>query len=136
MNLSEATEIVRETQKQYLRGTLSAEAIADVLSVNPEATKDWDRLKLNLQVRKRKLLKRAKDVRRVFHSFAYRNFGLSLNKSRKRIFKPTRSESKELKKQVSAMAKIKRKFFQEGLQTAESVHQLLEWTEFVSESLI
>jgi len=45
MNIEEATGSVRDMQNKYMRGEMTPEEIADVLSINPNAISDWDKMK-------------------------------------------------------------------------------------------
>ena len=113
MNIEEATAVVRSTQNKYLRGELSEELLAEIRLVFPNAQRDWDKMKLNLLVKKRKLLKKARDLVRQSSQSSRRkkrwkgNFGLS-----------------RLQKQ---MDQINRKFFREGLNVLQT------WEEFTKE---
>ena len=49
MNIEEATEMVRAMQNKYMRGEMTPEEIADVLSINPNAISDWDKMKAEEQ---------------------------------------------------------------------------------------
>ena len=109
MNLELATEIVLETQNSYLRGELSDERLADVLEIHPGAARDWDKMKLNLRVRRRKLMKRAVDALKS-----------ALHKSRCcKNYRPGKQWTTN-SKEVSKLHKIKRQFFREGLNVLET----------------
>ena len=114
MNLEEATEIVRETQNLYLRGELSEERLAEVLDVMPYAAKQWDQLKLNMKVRRRKLMKRAVDVLKS-----------ALRKaSACKRYRPGKEWSTNAKEK-NKLGKIGRQFYSSGL------HVLETWVEFM-----
>ena len=115
MNLEEATEIVREVQNRYLRGELSEEELADVLEIHPGAARDWDKMKLNMKVRRRKLLKRAVDVLKA---------ALRKSKGCKR-YRPGKEWTTNAKEN-SKLHKIERQFYSNGL------HVLETWLEFMA----
>ena len=113
-----ATLIVFQTQNKYLRGELTDEQIADILEICPHATKDWDKMKLNMRIKRNKLLKKMKNVLRT-----------SVRKANaKKKFSANRSESRELKKQMKTCEKIERQFRREGLEVFGS------WDGFVQEA--
>ena len=114
MNMELATEMVRVVQNLYLRGELSEEKIADVLEICPNATRDWDKLKLNMQVRRAKLLKRAVDVLKA---------ALRKAKGCKR-YRPGKEWTTNAKEN-SKLHKIERQFYRNGL------HVLETWLEFM-----
>jgi hypothetical protein len=115
MTLEEATEIVRHDQNRYLRGELPAEELADVLSVYPNAAKEWNILKLNLKVRRKKLLKQAHAVLCV-----------SVRKAENcKRFRPGK-ENSTLAKQKKKIRKIKLQFYRQGLDVFETFIEFME----------
>ena len=62
MNIQEATEIVRQIQRSYFRGELPPEVIAAVLEISPNATKDWNKMLVQLNVEKKKLQARVRNL--------------------------------------------------------------------------
>ena len=115
MNLELATEMVREVQNSYLRGELSDEKVAEVLEFFPNATRDWDKLKLNMKIERGKLLKRAVDVLKASRRKAN-------GCKRYRPGKVWTTNAKEKTK----LRKIKVQFYKSGLVVLET------WIEFMS----
>ena len=116
MNLEEATRIVLEEQRMYLRGRMSQDRITEISTLYPRAIPDWNRMKLNIQVRKTKLAKKVKDILLA-----------SKNKSNGcKRFRPGKVNStlKTLKKQLG---KAKKRFVTQG------IDNLLTWIEFMNE---
>ena len=114
MNMELATEIVREIQNRYLRGELSDEELADVLEINPGAARDWDNMKLNMKVKRRKLLKRVVDILKA-----------SLHKANCCKRYTASKEWTTNAKENSKLHKIRRQFYSNGLQVLET------WAEFM-----
>ena len=119
MNLEEATRIVREQQNKYLRGEMSPERIAEISSMYPRAIPGWNRMKLNLKVRKNKL---AKQVRDIVLSAKNKSEGC-------KRFRPGKEKS-TLKKLKTRLCKSKKRFLSQGVST------LLTWSEFMDEICI
>ena len=59
---TEATEVVRGLQNDYLRGEMSEDTQRRLMEEYPDAISDWNKLKLSLLVRKRKFAKRLRDI--------------------------------------------------------------------------
>ena len=91
MNLEEATRIVHQQQTSYIRGEMSQERIDEISSLYPKAIPDWNRLKLNLKIQKKKLARLYKDACTATYSF----------------------RTKELKR----MEKIHKQFYKKGIHT-------------------
>ena len=113
--MQEATEIVRDVQNRYLRGELSEEELADVLEIHPGAARDWDKMKLNMKVERRKLLKRAVDVLKA---------ALRKSKGCKR-YRPGKEWTTNAKEKTK-LRKIKVQFYKSGLVVLET------WAEFMA----
>ena len=111
----QATEMVRQVQNAYLRGQLSEKQIADVLSIDPNAVKDWNKMKLNMSVRRRKLMKRAVDALKA-----------ALHKANQcKRYRPGKERTTNAKEK-SKIAKIQREFYRNGLDVLET------WREFMT----
>ena len=115
ISLSRAYEMVRQVQNQYLRGELPEEHLADVLAIDPNAKKNWDKMKLNLRVRRRKLMKRAVDTLKA-----------ALHKSHTcKRYRPGKEMSTN-SREKSKLDKIERQFYRDGLNVIET------WVEFMA----
>jgi hypothetical protein len=110
LTMEQATMVVLRTQNMYLRGELPDHMLQDVLSVHPGAARDWDMMKCNMKVKRKKLLKKARNV--VCTAFA---------KSTKR------RRSGQLAKETFKLIKIKRQFREAGLDVFET------WAEFLKD---
>ena len=109
-----ATEMVRQVQNRYLRGELSDEELKDVLEIHPGAAREWDIIKLNMKVKRRKLMKRAVDALKA---------ALRKSKGCKR-YRPGKEWTTNAKEN-SKLLKIGRQFHRDGLQVLET------WLEFM-----
>ena len=105
-----ATEMVRVVQNLYLRGELSESRLADVLEIDPNAAKNWNKMKLKMKIRRRKLMKRTVDILKV-----------GLRKS-------NQCTRKKKKKEKSKLENIEREFYGNGL------HILETYVEFMKEA--
>ena len=115
MDMEEATRIVKEQQTNYLRGDMTPARINEIEEMYPQAIPDWNRMKLNLTVRKNKLAKQVKDILLA-----------SKNKSKDcKRFRPGKQKS-TLKQLNKRLHKAKNKF-------SSGVDVLLTWTEFMNE---
>ena len=112
--MQEATEIVRDVQNRYLRGELSEEELTEVLEVHPGAARDWDKMKLNMKVQRRKRVKRAVDVLKA---------ALRKAKGCKR-YRPGKEWTTNAKEKTK-LRKIKVQFYKSGLVVLET------WDEFM-----
>ena len=109
-----ATSMVRQVQNAYLRGELSDEQIADVLAIDPNAAKNWDKMKLNMKVRRMKLMKRAVDTLKA-----------GLRKANQcRRYRPGKEWTTN-SKEICKLVKIERQFYRNGLNVLET------WGEFL-----
>jgi hypothetical protein len=114
MTEQEAAAIVRDTENMYLRGELSEDEIAEILETYPDATRYWDKLKLNLKVKRRKLLKRAVDVLKSALRKACGN-------KRYRAGDQWTTNARDM----SRLGKIQRQFFRFGLDVFETFAEFM-----------
>jgi hypothetical protein len=105
-----ATKMMLRTQNMYLQGKLPDYMLEDVLSVHPGAARDWDMMKCNMKVKRKKLLKKARNV--VCTAFAKSN---------------RRRRSGQLAKETFKLIKIKRQFREARLDLFET------WAEFLKD---
>ena len=101
----------------YLRGELSESQLADVLAIDPNAAKNWNTMKLNMIVRRRKLFKQAVDALRT---------AIRKAEGCKR-YRPGKEHTTNAKEK-SKLGKIQREFYRTGL------HVLETWVEFMTEA--
>ena len=116
MSLVEATEIVREHQNAYLRGQLDPEVKSWLQEMYPQAIPDWDRMKVNMIVKKNKLSHKAKNIL----------LGGANKSNGCHRFRPGKQVS-TLKNQEKQLAKTKREFYAAGLPV------LVSWAEFMND---
>jgi hypothetical protein len=112
ITMEQATRMMLRTQNMYLRGELPDYMLEDVLSVHPGAARDWDMMKCNMKVKRKKLLKKARNVVCTAHVKSRSN---------------KRRRSGQLAKETFKLVKIKRQFREAGLNVFET------WAEFLKE---
>jgi hypothetical protein len=110
LTMEDARKMVFQDQQMYLRGELPDHILQDILSVHPGAARDWDMMKCNMKVKRKKLLKKARNV--VCTAFAKSN---------------KRRRSGQLAKETFKLIKIKRQFREAGLDVFET------WAEFLKD---
>ena len=110
--MEEARQVVLQTQNMYLRGVLPDHVLEDVLAVHPGAARDWDKMKANMRVKRKKLIKKARNAICAAH-------GKSRTRKRRRAGKLT--------KETFKLRKIERQFLEAGLDL------LGTWAEFMEE---
>jgi hypothetical protein len=112
LTMEDARKMVFQDQNRYLRGELPDHILQDILSVHPGAARDWDMMKVNMKVQRKKLLKKARNVVCTAHV-----------KSRTH----KRRRSGKLTKETFKLIKIKKQFRAAGLEIFGS------WAEFMKE---
>ena len=100
-------------QNKYLRGEMSTEMMSELTAMYPNAITDWDRMKLNMLVQKRKISKKMRDI---LLTSLHKSFGC-------KRFRPGK-ESSTLKKQLKAIGKLRKQYYRAGLNVLE------EWDVF------
>ena len=104
MDLETATELVRKTQNEYLRGTLDPILLERIRATYPQAIPDWNKMKLNLLIKKKKLFKKMKSVM----------LGGVAKSAGCRRYRPGKQDS-TTKKQVKAYYKVVNQYKNQGL---------------------
>ena len=116
MNIHQATDVVRRDQNAYLRGELDEETVSWLNEAYPQAIPDWDKMKLNMKVKRKKIRGRVKNV---LLGGANKSMGC-------RRFRPGKQKS-TLKNQTKLLTKAKKDFYAAGLPV------LLTWADFMDE---
>ena len=117
MNMDEATatNIVRQMQNEYLRGEMAPEEIAQLLEINPNAIRDWNKLLLKMKIKLKKFTNMAKNI---LHGGLAKSYGC-------RRFRPGK-ETSTLKKQRQRLSVLEKQFSRAGLTVLMSFNDFMD----------
>ena len=118
MDLKAATDIVYERQCAYLRGEMEQCEKDMVNSINPNATSDWDKMKLRIVVQRKKIKTQFLEILSVSVRKA--------NCKKGKNWRPERANS-TLKKQTRTIKRLGKKYMQAGC------HMVQSWEDFMEE---